>query len=170
MTSAYPYGKHPLLMFARLGCISRTKPPSSQRGSHNHESTLVHYETPLHPIRHMKRHARVSLVLAFLAASIAGAADTVRTAEDLKGGAAAVADSNEVERARPQLSANTNMGPEVPMARETNRPAAPSTAPGEAATPAATQPRSPVWIILAVLAVFAARFLLKRLISRSRPS
>ena len=117
----------------------------------------------------MKSIARVSLVLAALAVQMAGAADTVKTAEDLRRGAVAMADSNEVERARPQLSANTNTGPEVPMARETNRPAVPS-APVEAATPAATQPRNPVWIILAVLAVVAARFVLKRLISRSRPS
>ena len=117
----------------------------------------------------MKRIARVSLVLAALAVQMAGAADTVKTAEDLRRGAVAMADSNEVERARPQLSANTNTGPEVPMAREAIRPVGPS-AKAEVATPAATQPRNPVWIILAVLAVVAARFVLKRLISRSRPS
>ena len=117
----------------------------------------------------MKRIARVSLVLAALAVQMAGAADTVKTAEDLRRGAVAMADSNDVERARPQLSAITNMGPEVPMARETNRPAGPS-AKAEVATPTATQPRNPLWMILALLAVVAARFVLKRLISRSRPS
>jgi hypothetical protein len=56
------------------------------------------------------------------------------------------------------------------MARETNRPAAPSVASVAAATPAVTQPRNPWWIILAVLAVVAGSFVLKRILSRSRPS
>ena len=118
----------------------------------------------------MKSIAGVSLVLAFLTAGIAGPADTAKTEEDLKRAVPAAADSNAVETLRPQLAANPNTGPELPMAREPDRPAAPSAAPVEAATPAATQSRSPVWIILAVLVVMTARFVLKRLLSRSRPS
>jgi hypothetical protein len=118
----------------------------------------------------MKRIARLCLALAFLAARAAGAADTPKAEEYLKREAPAAAESNAVEIPRPQLSANTNTGPELPMARETNPPAAPSVAPVEAATSTATQPRNPVWIILAVLGVIAARFVLKRLLSRSRPS
>jgi len=93
---------------------------------------------------------------------MASASDTAKTAEDLKFEAA---NSNAVESPIPQLAANTNLGPEVPMAKETNPPAAPVAA----AAPAATQPRNPWWIILAVLAVVAARFVLKRLLSRPRP-
>ena len=119
---------------------------------------------------HMKRIACVSLVLACLTARMAGAADSVNTAEDVRRQALAAVESNAAEIPRPQLSANTNTGPEVPMAREPSRPAAPSAAPVGTADPTATQPRNPVWIILAVLGVIAARFVLKRLLSRSRPS
>src|ERR1019366_2206017 len=75
------------------------------------------------------------------------------------------------ERAKREarMAANPNTGPEVPMARETNHPAARS-ATVAAATPVGTQPRSPWWVILAVLAVVTASFVLKRLLSRSRPS
>ena len=91
--------------------------------------------------------------------------------ERAKREAVAAAKSNAVEIPRPQLSANPNTGPEVPMARETNRPAIPPAAPPVgAATPVATQPRSPWWVMLAVLAVVAASFILKRLRSRSHPS
>jgi hypothetical protein len=81
--------------------------------------------------------------------------------ERAKREALAATKSNAVEIPRPQLAANPNTGPEVPMARETNRPATPS-----AATPA----RNPWWVILAVLAVVAGSFVLKRLLSRSHPS
>jgi hypothetical protein len=79
------------------------------------------------------------------------------------------ANSNAVATPTAQLAANPNTGPEVPMARETNHPAARS-ATVAAATPVGTQPRSPWWVILAVLAVVTASFVLKRLLSRSRPS
>jgi hypothetical protein len=90
--------------------------------------------------------------------------------EQAKREALAAANSNAVETPKPQLAANPKTVPEVPMARETNRPAAPSAAPVAAATPAATQPRNPWWIILAVLAVVATSFVLKHILSRSRPS
>jgi hypothetical protein len=103
----------------------------------------------------MTRLARVSLVLALLTAGMAGAADTAQTAN-----------SNEVESPIPQLSVNPNAGPEVPMARETNPPAAPDAT----ATPAVTRPRSPWRVIPAVLAVVAGSYLLQRRRARSRPS
>jgi hypothetical protein len=56
------------------------------------------------------------------------------------------------------------------MARETNQPAAPTVSVVASASPAAAQPKSPWWIILAVLAVLAGSYFLKRLRSRSDPS
>ena len=90
--------------------------------------------------------------------------------EQAKRDALAAANSNQLAEPRPQLAANPQTGPEMPMAREINRPTAPATGPVGAATPAVTQPRNPWWIILAVLAVVAASFILKRILSRSRPS
>ena len=81
--------------------------------------------------------------------------------EDAKRNAQAAADTNLVDAPKPQLAANPNSGPEVPMAKEP--PAAPPATVVAAPTPAAAQPRSPWWIILAVLAVLAASFLLQRL-------
>lgn len=85
--------------------------------------------------------------------------------EKAKREALAAAKSNAVATPRPQMAANSKTTPEVPMARETNRPAAPLAT----ATPAATQPRNPWWVILLVLAVVTASFVVKRLLSRSRP-
>jgi hypothetical protein len=85
--------------------------------------------------------------------------------EKAKREALAAAKSNAVATPRPQMAANSKTAPEVPMARETNRPAAPLAT----ATPAATQPRNPWWVILLVLAVVTASFVVKRLLSRSRP-
>jgi hypothetical protein len=90
--------------------------------------------------------------------------------ERAKREALAAANSNPVAEPKPQLAANPQTVPELPIARETNRPTAPSATPVAAATPAATQPRNPWWIILAVLAVVAGSFVLKRILSRSRPS
>jgi hypothetical protein len=90
--------------------------------------------------------------------------------ERAKREALAAANSNPVAEPKPQLAANPQTVPELPMVRETNRPTAPSAGPVAAATPAATQPRNPWWIILAVLAVVAGSFVLKRILSRSRPS
>jgi hypothetical protein len=90
--------------------------------------------------------------------------------EQAKREALAAASSNAVAIPQPQLSANPNTRPDVPMARETNHPAAPSAVLVSPASPAARESRSPWWIILAVLAVFAVRFVVKRLLSQSRPS
>jgi hypothetical protein len=116
---------------------------------------------------YMMRIASVSLVLALALLRAASAADTMKTEEELKREAA---NSNSVETPRPQLSANPGAVPEVPMARETNQPAAPPAAPVVVATPDATQSRN-VWaIILAVLVLLVGKFALKRLRSRSGPS
>jgi hypothetical protein len=116
---------------------------------------------------YMMRIASISLVLALALLRAASAADTIKTEEELKREAA---NSNSVETSRPQLSANPGAVPEVPMARETNQPAAPSAAPVVVATPEATQSRN-VWaIILAVLVLLVGKFALKRLRSRSGPS
>jgi len=82
--------------------------------------------------------------------------------EEAKRKARASASSSAVETPLPQLAANPKTGPEVPMAKPTNRPAAPvATAP-----PVAAQPRSPWWVMLAVLAVVASSFVLQRVRSR----
>ena len=86
--------------------------------------------------------------------------------EDAKRAAQAAANSNLVDRPKPQLAASTRTGSETPLAKQTNLPAAPIAA----ATPAAAESRKPWWIILAVLAVLAGSFLLKRLLARSGPS
>ena len=118
----------------------------------------------------MKRLAGVSLVLALAMLIAAGAADTAKTEVDLKREARMAADSNSVETPRPQLSEGTRFGLEVPMARETNMPAAPPAAPVEVASPAAAQSRN-VWaIILAILVLLVGRVVLKHLRSRSGPS
>ena len=90
--------------------------------------------------------------------------------EDAKSEALAAANSNAVKTPLPQLAANPNTVPEVPMAREANRLAAPSVTVVAAATPAAAEPRNPWWIILAVLAVVVGSFILKRILARSRPA
>lgn len=79
------------------------------------------------------------------------------------------ANSNRVEMPQPQLSAAANTAPQVPLARETNRPAPPTAAPVALATPATAEPRNPLWLILAVLAVVLGSFVVKRLL-RSGPS
>jgi hypothetical protein len=58
----------------------------------------------------------------------------------------------------------------VPMAKETNAPAVPLATPAAVATPAAPESREPWWMILAVVAVLAGSYLLKRLRARSGPS
>jgi hypothetical protein len=116
---------------------------------------------------YMMRIASVSLILALALLRAASAADTIKTEDELK---REVANSNSVETSRPQLSANPGAVPEVPMARETNQPAAPPAAPVVVATPDVTQSRN-VWaIILAVLVLLVGKFALKRLRSRSGPS
>jgi hypothetical protein len=105
-------------------------------------------------------------VLAAATVNLAAAADAAKPAEDLKREAQIAAQSNLSDIPRPQLSANTNVGPEVPMARETN----PAAAPVARETPAAPRPRNTLWMVLAVLAVLLGSHFLKRLRSKSGPS
>src|ERR1017187_1613645 len=82
--------------------------------------------------------------------------------ERAKREAQAAANSNSVQTPRPQLSANPHTMPEVPMARETNVPAASPVNPVAVATPPAARSRN-VWaILLAILALLTGRFVLKR--------
>ena len=90
--------------------------------------------------------------------------------EKAKQEAKMVANSNLVETPKPQLAANPNALPGVPMAKETNAPAVPLATPAAVATPAAPEARNPWWMILAVLAVLAGSYVLKRLRARSGPS
>jgi hypothetical protein len=90
--------------------------------------------------------------------------------ENTKREALAAANSNAVATPQPQLSASPRMVQEERIIRETNRPAALSASIVEPPTPPAPQPRSPWWMILAVLAVVAGSFAIKRLLARSRPS
>ena len=84
--------------------------------------------------------------------------------EKAKREATMAANSNLVETHRLRLAANTSTAPGVPMVKETNAPAVPL------ATPAAPESRKPWWMILAVLAVLAGSYLLRRLRARSGPS
>src|ERR1039457_1322079 len=90
-------------------------------------------------------------------------------AERAKREAQASANSNSVQTPVPQMSANPHTGPEVPMARETNAPARPPAPPVAVETPTAARSRN-IWaILLAILALLAGRFILKRLRSRAGP-
>ena len=107
----------------------------------------------------------VSLVLVLVFPAVAGlrAADAAKTNGDLQYEApAAAANSNAVEIPVPQLSANTSTVPDVPMAP----PAYPPVAPAATQAPVAARPRSPWGAMLAVLAVVAGSFVVKRLLSR----
>lgn len=84
-------------------------------------------------------------------------------AENARREAEAAANSNAVNQPKPQLAANPKALPEVPIARDTNPPATPAAT----ATPVTAERRNPWWLILAVLAVLAGSFLVKRLLSRS---
>jgi len=114
----------------------------------------------------MKRIVFTFAVLAFAVVKMAGAANAAKPAEDLKREAQMAANSNLLDTPRPQLAANTNVGPEVPMAKETN----PAAAPVAQGAPLATRPRNTMWMVLAVLAVLLGSHFLKRLRARSGPS
>jgi len=110
-----------------------------------------------------------SLGLVALACTVvlmARAADLVRPQVDPKRGAQVAANSNLAAYSIPQLAPNTNRGPEVPMAPETN----PAAIPTREAKPLAAQPRNPLGMILAVLAVLLGSHFLKRWLSRPGPS
>jgi hypothetical protein len=119
---------------------------------------------------YMMRSAGVSLVLALALLRAAGGADPIKTEEDLKREAQAAVNSNAAQTPRPQLSANPQTVPEVPMARETNMPGAPPAAPVVVATPSAAKSRNFWAISVAILALLVGRFILKRLRSRAGPS
>jgi hypothetical protein len=113
----------------------------------------------------MKRIVGIFLIFAFATVKTAGAAEAARTHEDSNREAPVAASSNLAARPLPQLAANTNTAPEVPMVEEkTNLSAA------LPAAPATAQPRNTLWMVLAVLAVVAGSYLLQRLRSRSGPS
>ena len=114
----------------------------------------------------MQRRVIGFVALAFTVAATAGAADAAKPGDHPKRETPVVANSNLTDTAIPQLAPNLNVGPEVPMARETNPAAAPVTEPA----PLATRPRNTLWMILAVLVVLLGGPLLKRLRSRSGPS
>ena len=114
----------------------------------------------------MKQTVSAFAVLAFAVVTMAGATDVANPAENLRSEAQTAANSNLVDSARPQLAANLHVGPEVPMAEETNAAAAP-VAQG---APLAARPAHTMWMVLAVLAVLLGSQFLKRLWSRSGPS
>jgi flagellar biogenesis protein FliO len=113
----------------------------------------------------MMRFVGLFLVLAFAVVRVSAGAEA-----DSKREARAAANSNLVEDPRPQLAANTNAGPEVPMVAETPRPASWSEPRVAEAASGAAQRRKTGWMLLAVLAVVAASYLLQRLRSRSDSS
>ena len=135
-----------------------------------------------------KRAVWVSLTLAIGVLTLARAADTAQTEGDrgreqnmreetrrivaeerATREAQMAANSNLVQTPVPQWSAEVKGAPQVPLIRETNPPAAPAAAPAAVATPAATETKNPLWLILAVLAVLFASSLVKRLMRRRTP-
>lgn len=87
--------------------------------------------------------------------------------EQAKREAKMAAGSNAVAEPNPQLSADPNMAAGAPKAMKRPAPATPPTAPVGEATPGARQGKKTLWMILAVLAVFAASYLLNRRRSKS---
>ena len=114
----------------------------------------------------MQPIAYLCWVVAVATINMASAADAAKPAGDSKSEAQIAAQSNLPDIPRPQLSANTNVGPDVPMARETNAAAAPAAR----ETPAAPRPRNTLWMVLAVAAVLLGSHFLKRLRSKSGPT
>ncbi|MEI6782013.1 MAG: hypothetical protein WCQ21_13960 [Verrucomicrobiota bacterium] len=113
----------------------------------------------------MRNLVSAFLMFAFAAVKIAGAAEAANSPTLL-----AAADSNDARVAIPQLSADTNAWAQLPRLIETNQPVKPRVSVVQEPTPPQAQPWKNLWMILAVLAVFGARFLLRRLRSRSGPS
>jgi hypothetical protein len=118
----------------------------------------------------MRKVAGVSLVLGLALLSLAGAAEASKVEQDVKREAPAAANPNAEAWPTPQLSSNTATGPEVPMARETNLPAARPVAPDAVEAPPASQSRNVVAVIVAILVLIGSRIALRRWRSRSDPS
>jgi len=114
----------------------------------------------------VKRTVIGFVALAFTVGVMVGAADGAKPEGDLKREMPVTGNSNLADTPIPQLAPNLNVGPEVPMARETN----PATAPVAETAPLAVRPRNTLWMLLAVLVVLLGGPLLKRLRSRSGPS
>jgi hypothetical protein len=101
----------------------------------------------------------VKLALVLSLALTAAALAPSRAAEPSRSAAAAL----------PQLSAETNTAPLVPMKPEAVTPSANATAPNPVPTAADPARKNPLWLVLAVVAVLVASSLIKRLV-RARPS
>ena len=104
--------------------------------------------------------------LMFTVLAMTYAADVARPENDLKHEARVATNANSADAPLPQLAPNLRVGPEVPMARETN----PAPAPNAEGVQGGAQRRKTAAMVLAVLAVVAASYLLQRLRSRSNPS
>jgi hypothetical protein len=114
----------------------------------------------------MKRTVIGFAALVFTVATMAGASAAAKPEDHLKREAQVAVNSNLADTAIPQLGPNLKVGPEVPMARETNLAAGPPMG----AAPGAAQRRKTMWMVLAVLAVVASSYLLQRWRSRSERS
>jgi hypothetical protein len=114
----------------------------------------------------MKQLVVGCLALAFTVVAMTRAADVARPQNDLKHETRVATNSNLADAPLSHLAPNLRVGPEVPMARETN----PAPAPVAEGVPGAAQQRKTAAMVLAVLAVVAASYLLQRLRSRSDPS
>ena len=114
----------------------------------------------------MKREAGLCLVLALATIGATSGADTAEQEEGQK----PAASSNAVEWPTPQLSANTNPGADIPLVQQPDRLAGRSSAPVPHEALAHGQSRN-IWAVtLAILALVASRFVLRRLRSRSGQS
>jgi len=112
------------------------------------------------------------LSMAFATAMLAGGAEAGKTHGDTRGEtelAESTADTTSVRIAIPQLAANTNTGPEVPMAAEPPPPSVRSERGLTEATSGAAERRKTLWMVLAVVVVVAGSYVLQRLRSRSDP-
>jgi hypothetical protein len=114
----------------------------------------------------MKQLVVGCVLLVFTVVAMTRAAEVARPENDLKRETRVATNSNLADTALPQLAPNLKVGPEVPMARETN----PAPAPVVEAVQGAAQRRKTGAMVLAVLAVVAGSYLLQRWRSRSNPS
>jgi hypothetical protein len=114
----------------------------------------------------MKQFIVGRVALVFTVVAMTRAADVARPEDGLKHETRVATNSNLADTALPQLAPNLRVGPEVPMARETN----PAAAPVAEGVQGAAQRRKTGAMVLAVLAVVAGSYLLQRWRSRPDPS